>query len=333
MDRQTTRQSSGQTRAKHHRPRFNPISKALGRKNRDPARKAPIRDAAPPVVDVNGPSPAAVYACREHPPTMPEPVAVSARGGRHEASPAMQMATVHYVADPSAAHAPGADDQYRVSSRAETDEEGGASGRKRFLLCFPRPKSRHVRSQALLCFTSGTCTLLLLAIYLGLTLPNTLRQGELTILIVLVILASATFFLFSAVRLWLAVTRPERENRRRTLLPEAMGPSRYVVPPKPIPVVLVGDEEAVGMESQAVKSRPPAYGLWRESVRVDPNRLFWQRNQNPATPERRGGPRPPSYASEDGITYVVEAQPRSTLPPGGSDVLESMQRPANRQHH
>lgn len=101
---------------------------------------------------------------------------------------------------------------------------------------------------------------------LGLTLPNTLRQGELTILIVLVILASATFFLFSAVRLWLAVTRPERENRRRTLLPEAMGPSRYVVPPKPIPVVLVGDEEAVGMESQAVKSRPPAYGLWRESV-------------------------------------------------------------------
>lgn len=170
----------------------------------------------------------------------------------------------------------------------------------------------------------------------------------------LVILAAGVVFFFSAVRLWLAIFRPERENRRQALRPDIMGPSRYVVPPKPIPVVLARDEEAVGIESQAFKPMPPAYGLWRESVvsghalhaqhrhgreaddktqRVDPNRLFWQRNQIPAAPEVRTGTRPPSYASEDGIAYVVEARPRLTLPLRGpvyqADVLESMQRPAN----
>ncbi|KAM4065899.1 hypothetical protein HRG_000060 [Hirsutella rhossiliensis] len=326
----TSRQSSVQTRARHHRPRFNPLAKALGRKKRDPA---PPDMSSSPVVDLNGLSPVTAHARRGHLPTIPEPVAVSARGGRHEATPSVQMTTVRYASDPSAPHQPGAGTggQDGVSSRDEADEEGGTSrSSKPFLLCLPRPKSRHVRSQAVSCFISGIFALVLLAIYVGLTQSNTLRQGELSILIALVILAAGAFFFFSAVRLWLAVFRPERENRRRAHI---MGPSRYVVPPKPIPVVLARDEEAAGIESQAVKSRPPAYGLWRESVRVDPNRLFWQRNQSPAMPELRTGPRPPSYASEDGITYVVEARPRSTLPPRGTvhqaDVLESMHRPAN----
>jgi hypothetical protein len=78
------------------------------------------------------------------------------------------------------------------------------------------------------------------------------------------------------------------------------------------------------------------------SQRVDPNRIFWARNEaapaalseESALPERGeeptslqdggGGamsegqrsiaPRPPSYASDDGISYVVEAQPRSIAP-------------------
>lgn len=70
--------------------------------------------------------------------------------------------------------------------------------------------------------------------------------------------------------------------------------------------------------------------------RVDPNRIYWQRNQDlPETTEEEGGessasasdsgsastrwpqqqgPRPPSYASDDGVSYVVEAQPRSIAP-------------------
>lgn len=31
------------------------------------------------------------------------------------------------------------------------------------------------------------------------------------------------------------------------------------------------------------------------------------------TSRTRTGPRPPSYASEDGVSYVVEARPRSTI--------------------
>lgn len=85
--------------------------------------------------------------------------------------------------------------------------------------------------------------------------------------------------------------------------------------------------------------------------RVDPNRIYWQRNTNvPETTSegteeqqedgdevnspsssssdgqegegsssssrpRAAAPRPPSYASEDGVSYVVEAQPRSTIVP------------------
>ncbi|KID94085.1 hypothetical protein MAJ_09958, partial [Metarhizium majus ARSEF 297] len=136
-------------------------------------------------------------------------------------------------------------------------------------------------------------------------------------MIILIILSATLFFCYSVVRLCVIVSRGDRTRRRR--LPEMMGPGGYVVPPKPIPVVLARDEEAAGIESEAAQSRPPAYGLWRESVRVDPNRLFWQRNEAaepvPRRPDTAAGPRPPSYASDDGISYVVEARPRSMAPP------------------
>lgn len=56
---------------------------------------------------------------------------------------------------------------------------------------------------------------------------------------------------------------------------------------------------------------------------MDPDRLYWQRNdQAPAerSEEEHSHPetahtRPPSYASDDGVTYVVEARPRSMVPP------------------
>lgn len=70
--------------------------------------------------------------------------------------------------------------------------------------------------------------------------------------------------------------------------------------------------------------------------RVDPNRIYWMRNEGAVTPAlpdeeassegarsragSRDGPnpgtlrRPPSYSSDDGVSYVVEAQPRSIAP-------------------
>jgi hypothetical protein len=53
---------------------------------------------------------------------------------------------------------------------------------------------------------------------------------------------------------------------------------------------------------------------------VDPNRLYWQRNeaalnrQNSRSERPQTANRPPSYISEDGVDYVIEAQPRSIAP-------------------
>ena len=57
---------------------------------------------------------------------------------------------------------------------------------------------------------------------------------------------------------------------------------------------------------------------------MDPNRVYWQRNETSsltrvasvehASQRAPGAPRPPSYISEDGIDYVIEAQPRFITP-------------------
>ncbi len=55
---------------------------------------------------------------------------------------------------------------------------------------------------------------------------------------------------------------------------------------------------------------------------MDPNRIFWQRNNAPPVPDleqqmsygRSTANRPPSYLSDDGIGYVLEAAPRSIAP-------------------
>lgn len=158
-------------------------------------------------------------------------------------------------------------------------------------------------------------------------------------MLILVILFATVFFCYGLIRLCMLVVRGERDEARRARLPQMFGPGGYAVPSRPIPVVLARDEEAVGIEGAAAKSMPPAYGLWRESVvsfrcevplvngveadekqRVDPDRLFWQRNTAaaaepvPTPPEATSGPRPPSYASEDGVSYITEAVPRSTAP-------------------
>ena len=47
---------------------------------------------------------------------------------------------------------------------------------------------------------------------------------------------------------------------------EQQPPRGYANPQVPIRVVLARDEEAAGIESEATKLPPPAYGLWGESV-------------------------------------------------------------------
>ena len=85
--------------------------------------------------------------------------------------------------------------------------------------------------------------------------------------------------------------RPEPET---PYIPSMTGPEGFK-PVRPIRVHLARDEE-LGIEGEAqeggggegggdddaekggaLKMPPPAYGLWRSSVRVDPNLLHWQR--------------------------------------------------------
>ncbi|KAL2134492.1 hypothetical protein VTI74DRAFT_11675 [Chaetomium olivicolor] len=175
-------------------------------------------------------------------------------------------------------------------------------------------------------------------------------------MLILIIIGVTIFFCHSLIRLcMLAVKARKREQAAQqgqlTVTPEMVGPGGYAIPAEPIPVVLARDEEAAGIESEATKTGPPAYGVWRESVvcivcswclgiadreqRVDPNRLYWARNEHaprvdevsevsslgdsgstPSGSSRSGAPRPPSYSSDDGVSYVVDARPRSIAPTG-----------------
>jgi hypothetical protein len=181
-----------------------------------------------------------------------------------------------------------------------------------------------------------------LTVYLALALSNRNESQEFHVLLILIILITTIFFCHALIRLCMMIMHPppddDMENRN---LPSMIGPGGYANPVMPIRVALARDEEAAGIESDATKLPPPAYGLWRESVvcghfhwdlikdantvqRVDPNRIFWQRNEEAAlgrqdaTSRSEGRPstahRPPSYISEDGVDYVIEAAPRSIAP-------------------
>ncbi|KAF4970006.1 hypothetical protein FZEAL_10125 [Fusarium zealandicum] len=203
--------------------------------------------------------------------------------------------------------------------RDRSHRSSGGRHPKRFCFCLPWVRSRRMRAQILRSLMSGIFLILLIGVYLSLTMTNRVNTREMSIMLILVILFAAVFFFHGLIRLCLLVTKENREAAiRANRPPRYRGPRRYAMPPHPIPVVLARDEEAAGLESEASKCQPPAYGRWRETVRVDPDRLFWQRNEavdlSQIRPGAQSGPRPPSYVSEDGISYVVEATPRSTAP-------------------
>jgi hypothetical protein len=178
----------------------------------------------------------------------------------------------------------------------------------------------------------------------------------------MLILAITIFFCHSLIRLFMLALHPPQETPR---IPSMTGPDGFH-PVRPIRVHVARDEELAledddidpadadtredGDEEKKVRAKvtqpPPAYGLWRSSVRVDPNLLHWQRvdaveghvdvgggargpaNRDSRAPlanssrngsssslpqEQQYGPRPPSYVSDDGVSYVVEAAPRSTV--------------------
>ncbi|KAL8657789.1 MAG: hypothetical protein Q9226_001574 [Calogaya cf. arnoldii] len=102
--------------------------------------------------------------------------------------------------------------------------------------------------------------------------------------------------------------RADRQNQRA---PTIADEEECAQPDAPIPVILVRDEE-LGLNdtgsddesSRPIQHPPPAYGLWRSSVRADPNLIHWQRSTRQCegeTPDLAQHPalRPPSYHSRE----------------------------------
>jgi hypothetical protein len=85
-------------------------------------------------------------------------------------------------------------------------------------------------------------------------------------LLILIILVTTIFFAHSLISFWVLSMNPHSEDNLQTSMSGMVGPGGYANPPQPIRVALVRDEEAAGIESEATKFPPPAYGLWRESV-------------------------------------------------------------------
>ncbi|KAI1822152.1 hypothetical protein F4861DRAFT_413448 [Xylaria intraflava] len=208
---------------------------------------------------------------------------------------------------------------------------------QKFMFCFPWVQSRQARSLILRCFVSGIFVVATLSIFLSLSLTKNIRAGEFGILLILLIALTTIFFCHSLVRLCSLLARPQSRagSSGNGTGSNRNGPSGYTIPQRPIRVILPGDVEAAGMESEAAQVKPPAYGQWRESVRVDPSRLYWQRAEPPSPPRptsalstnqdtaergvtRIAQHRPPSYASGDGVDYVLDARPRSIAPPPSS---------------
>lgn len=171
----------------------------------------------------------------------------------------------------------------------------------------------------------------------------------------MVLLTITIFFCHSLIRLCMLILNPP-PAQNRPHIPDMTGPEGFQ-PIRPIRVRLARDEEAGNDMERDVERDidldkddlpppppPPAYGLWRSSVRVDPNLLHWQRVQDQenrnsifsSVPNSRAssaiaaqpaaepaeGPRPPSYVSEDGVSYITEAAPRSTVRQSHSGVSD-----------
>ncbi|KAI1204268.1 uncharacterized protein F4807DRAFT_465839 [Annulohypoxylon truncatum] len=221
-------------------------------------------------------------------------------------------------ADPGETHLVDMVDRGRRRRGGQSRRHEPGERLKRFLFCFPWIKSRRMRSYILRCFVSGIFLILMLAVYLALSITKNVNTSEFTVLLILIILFATIFFCHGLIRICMLIVRPPNEEDEERPMPRLLEPGGYAVPRRPIHVILARDEEAAGNE-MANKIQPPAYGLWRESVRVDPDRLYWQRNDQPPREgseeePRPGTARPPSYASEDGVSYVVEARPRSMVP-------------------
>jgi hypothetical protein len=101
---------------------------------------------------------------------------------------------------------------------------------------------------------------------IGLSVTTNVGMTDFTIVLILIAVLTTMFFAYGLIRLCMLVVRGDRARAGRPQLPQDTIMGHYAVPEEPIRVVLARDEEAAGVQSEASKVTPPAYGVWRESV-------------------------------------------------------------------
>ncbi|KAE8156134.1 hypothetical protein BDV40DRAFT_293776 [Aspergillus tamarii] len=190
-----------------------------------------------------------------------------------------------------------------------------------------RLKEKNTRRQLATLTISSIFLILALSLFFAFAVSRLRLGHELHILLIFMILILIVVFCHSLIRFLVEVLRGSRSAVATNRIPSRAGPTGYAQPERPIHVILTGDEEILtennGASWKKVTPPPPAYGLWRSSVRINPDLLYWHRvaSNVPSLPQHAneaqglGGkarlPRPPSYTSDNGIDYVIEAQPRS----------------------
>ncbi|CCU77165.1 unnamed protein product [Blumeria hordei] len=155
-----------------------------------------------------------------------------------------------------------------------------------------------IQNKVLTCCLSGIVLVLLLGLYLALSLSNGANSQEFHIVLIIFIMITAVFFCRNLLRICLLVQSVQESiqqtNRRNIISRQFESQNRSV----PIPIIISRDEE---VPDTLMRIPPPIYGLWKESMRVDPNRLFWQRS-HAVTPEDRSSiTRPPSYLLDEDV--------------------------------
>ncbi|EFE37129.1 uncharacterized protein ARB_04657 [Trichophyton benhamiae CBS 112371] len=222
-----------------------------------------------------------------------------------------------------------------------------------WLLCMrPRAKARSTRRKLIDCAISGIflasvlttclspsspcflCSIHILTICLDLVLAVTSsgKKFEFHIILIIALMACTVYFCHSLIRLLMTAKRRQVRRRRvhynqPTRDPDMVESFTHI--DRPIPVIFATDlEMGLGTEAEEGENKPgqisippPAYGLWRGSVKMDPSRLYWQRidpqkpnrchSQSMGEPRPPSTNRPPSYISDEGQpSTVVNLQPQ-----------------------
>ncbi|KAL2042140.1 hypothetical protein N7G274_005328 [Stereocaulon virgatum] len=199
--------------------------------------------------------------------------------------------------------------------------------------CLPAVTDPKIRQKIFGCLFFGTILTTVLTTYLALATSNALRGATFHAVFIFFILLLTIIFSHYLVRLCMLAFHAEKRfgHRRKDMQWPTDEEAGYAQPPTPIRVTMLQDEglHVVGSEGhdqetdeeRELPPPPPAYGLWRNSVRADPNLIHWQsigHASPPPIPDLQtqaralilagSGHRPPSYTSEETIDIHMHAQ-------------------------